>query len=170
MKALSLTQPWAHAIAVGSKRVETRSWSTEHRGLVAIHAALRHSKTELVSMAANWMWCGALGWTMGDNSLPWNRLQFGKIIAIANLIDCRPTESFTVGEIDDERGPDASIRPEYRLYRWCERDMGDFSAGRFGFVLANVRRLVTPIECKGALGFWTVPDSIEMAIREELAA
>lgn len=39
MKALSLTQPWASLIAIGAKRVETRSWSTNHRGPVAIHAA-----------------------------------------------------------------------------------------------------------------------------------
>ena len=32
MKAPSLWQPWASAIAVGAKRVETRSWPTNYRG------------------------------------------------------------------------------------------------------------------------------------------
>lgn len=32
MKAISLWQPWASAIAVGAKRVETRSWATKYRG------------------------------------------------------------------------------------------------------------------------------------------
>ena len=32
MKAISLWQPWASAVSVGSKRIETRHWSTNHRG------------------------------------------------------------------------------------------------------------------------------------------
>ena len=35
MKAISLWQPWASAVALGSKRVETRSWSTSYRGPLA---------------------------------------------------------------------------------------------------------------------------------------
>jgi len=39
MKALTLTQPWATLIACGAKRIETRSWATDFRGRIAIHAA-----------------------------------------------------------------------------------------------------------------------------------
>src|SRR5690348_17556570 len=39
MKALTLTQPWASLVAIGAKRIETRSWSTSYRGPLAIHAA-----------------------------------------------------------------------------------------------------------------------------------
>ena len=39
MKGLTLTQPWASAVALGIKHVETRSWRTEYRGAVLIHAA-----------------------------------------------------------------------------------------------------------------------------------
>lgn len=39
MKALTLWQPWASLVAMGEKRVETRSWSTRYRGELAIHAA-----------------------------------------------------------------------------------------------------------------------------------
>ncbi|MEV6651762.1 ASCH domain-containing protein [Streptomyces sp. NPDC051219] len=35
---LTLWQPWASAIAYGPKRIENRTWPTEHRGLVLIHA------------------------------------------------------------------------------------------------------------------------------------
>lgn len=41
MKALSLHQPWASAIALGLKHLETRSWATSYRGPLAIHAARR---------------------------------------------------------------------------------------------------------------------------------
>ncbi|MBP7583460.1 MAG: ASCH domain-containing protein [Spirochaetes bacterium] len=39
MKAISIRQPWAELIIRGIKDVENRSWFTEHRGLLAIHAA-----------------------------------------------------------------------------------------------------------------------------------
>lgn len=41
MKAITLWQPWASLIASGLKTIETRSWKTEYRGLLAIHAAAR---------------------------------------------------------------------------------------------------------------------------------
>uniref|UniRef100_A0A6M3LGZ5 Putative ASCH domain-containing protein n=1 Tax=viral metagenome TaxID=1070528 RepID=A0A6M3LGZ5_9ZZZZ len=39
MKAISLWQPWASAMALGLKRVETRHWYTSYRGPLLIHAA-----------------------------------------------------------------------------------------------------------------------------------
>src|SRR5262245_34467015 len=46
MKALSLWQPHATLMTVGAKKIETRSWATDYRGLVAIHAAKRFRETE----------------------------------------------------------------------------------------------------------------------------
>jgi hypothetical protein len=40
MKAISLWNPWAYAVPLGLKGVETRSWATNYRGPIAIHAAL----------------------------------------------------------------------------------------------------------------------------------
>jgi hypothetical protein len=40
--------------------------------------------------------------------------------------------------------------------------------GEYGFVLAEPRPLVTPIYCKGQLGFWTVPDDVVRQIDEQL--
>jgi len=36
MKAITLCQPWASAIAVGLKVYETRSWKTSYRGPLAV--------------------------------------------------------------------------------------------------------------------------------------
>lgn len=47
MKALTIWQPWATAIAIGAKRIETRSWETHYRGPIAIHAAARRNKAHL---------------------------------------------------------------------------------------------------------------------------
>lgn len=39
MKALSLKQPWAELIANGTKLIETRTWTTMHRGTLLIVAS-----------------------------------------------------------------------------------------------------------------------------------
>jgi hypothetical protein len=39
MKALTLWQPWASAVRLGEKKIETRCWTTKYRGEMAIHAA-----------------------------------------------------------------------------------------------------------------------------------
>jgi hypothetical protein len=41
MKALTVRQPWAWAIARGHKPIENRSWTTSYRGPLAIHAAAK---------------------------------------------------------------------------------------------------------------------------------
>ena len=46
MKAISLWQPWATLIAVGAKRLETRSWESRYQGELAIHAAKRWTADE----------------------------------------------------------------------------------------------------------------------------
>lgn len=45
MKALSIRQPWAELILQGRKTIELRTWSTTHRGALALHAAQK-MKTE----------------------------------------------------------------------------------------------------------------------------
>jgi hypothetical protein len=40
-KALSVRQPWASMIVWGLKTIEVRSWSTEYRGELFIHASKR---------------------------------------------------------------------------------------------------------------------------------
>jgi hypothetical protein len=39
MKALSVRQPWVELILQGRKTIELRTWSTTHRGALALHAA-----------------------------------------------------------------------------------------------------------------------------------
>src|SRR5262245_33853273 len=107
MRALSLWQPWASAIALGAKRVETRDWSTRYRGPLAIHAAKRVVRDELVYCATGTEWAAALwplGFRRGDS---WKHLRavlpFGAVVAVCRLVDCRSTASFTVAELDERR-------------------------------------------------------------------
>lgn len=41
MRALTIWQPYASLFPAGAKKFETRSWRTDYRGPIAIHAALR---------------------------------------------------------------------------------------------------------------------------------
>lgn len=161
MKAISLWQPWATAIAVGSKTIETRSWGTHYRGPIAIHAAKRMRKGELISYSCSWNWMGALAPTglkmHGDKRSLWELIPFGAIVAVADLADCRPTHTFALAEIETPRRPAGEHGD---LYKWTERQMGDFSLGRFGWVLKDVRPLVKPLPWKGEQGWFDVPDDL----------
>lgn len=45
---------------------------------------------------------------------------------------------------------------------------GDFTPGRYGWVLANVRQLNEPVMCSGAQQLWEVEPRIEARVREQL--
>jgi hypothetical protein len=47
VKAISIRQPWAWLIIAGKKDIENRSWSTNHRGPLAIHAGLGRATRSL---------------------------------------------------------------------------------------------------------------------------
>lgn len=78
--ALSIRQPWAWLVATGQKDIENRTWRTNHRGRILIHAGLNKSgwKPALLAELAK------------DISLP-NELQFGGIIGVATISACEET-------------------------------------------------------------------------------
>lgn len=158
VKCLSLWQPWASAIAIGSKRIETRCWATSYRGPLLIHAAKRCRVGELRELEQQNFWRGAMFPLVALNDHFRDRLPFGAIVAIADLVDCRPTSEFGYLELEMPRHPDG-INPMQAL-DWCEANMGDFSSGRFGWVLDNVRRIEPAIPYRGFQQLFNVPDNV----------
>lgn len=170
MKTISLWQPWASAIAYGAKRVETRSWKTDYRGPLAIHAAKRFVFQEIALYRSCYNWMAALPPLRGSG--PWvngkpvvgrpfvqwlkSQLPLGAIVATCEIADCRPSSSFTVEELDTRRFQPGQENDNPDLYSWTEGMMGDFSLGRFGWILKNIRRLETPISVIGRQGFFEV--------------
>ena len=61
MKVLTIKEPWASMILEGKKNIETRTWKTNHRGLILLHAS-KNPKSKIS----------------------------GKVFAVANIIDCLP--------------------------------------------------------------------------------
>lgn len=77
MKALSIRPPWAYAIAHLGKRVENRTWRTNYRGPILIHASSTMRNDDVRTLEA------IIGHKIDKTSLC-----RGAIIAIADLVDC----------------------------------------------------------------------------------
>jgi len=126
MRALTLTQPWASAVAVGIKRVETRSWATAYRGPLAIHAAKTMPKAAKEFYQEQW----SLG-----RRLP-SPLPLSAVVAVAELVGIETTE---------DAAPFLSR---------TELEFGNYGPLRFAWFLENVEALETPVPARGALGLW----------------
>lgn len=74
MKALTIKQPWATLIMQGDKRFEFRSWKTNFRGDVLIHAGKGLDKEAVVRL---------------KKYLP-DELPMGKILGKVTITDCVP--------------------------------------------------------------------------------
>lgn len=153
MKAISLMQPWAQLVAADLKSIETRSWSTSYRGQLAIHASKTFPSNarrlcyesvadrEVLVEDDPVMLVGgnllSLLPSMDEKSLP-----LGAIVGVATVYDCCPVE----------RVRDTITNQE--------RQFGDYSDGRWAWLLHEQRMLEHPIVCRGALGIWNVPERV----------
>lgn len=81
MKAISIRQPWADAIIWHGKDVENRSWSTQFRGPVLIHASKAWGRAERDDM-------DFIERTAGTKLEGVNRPLLGGIIGKAVIVDC----------------------------------------------------------------------------------
>ena len=88
MKALTIRQPWAWAIARGHKPVENRSWTTPYRGPLAIHAGLRWDDATLGALGVVVHRIRQQGGAVPPSlraDLPYSGT--GRIVAVAELVD-----------------------------------------------------------------------------------
>lgn len=148
MKALTLTQPWATLVAIGAKRIETRSWKTSFRGQIAIHAA-KGFPGSAKDLCMSRVFCSALGWPecptiltqewLDDNGRRIKALPLGCVLATATIVNCIETEM---------------IRRYVQPFSEIEEAFGNYAPGRFGFLLEDVIQFATPVPAKGALSLW----------------
>ena len=88
--ALSVLQPWASLLAVGAKRIETRSWFTPYRGAVAIHASKRFPMADQLLLKDRRFNSALVNhYALNDFGLP--NLPTGAILAVADLVACDST-------------------------------------------------------------------------------
>lgn len=148
IRGLTLYQPWAGLIAVGAKKVETRSWRTPYRGLLAIHAGKTRAPFDLEQILLD-----AAG--LSPSTAPDVVQAKGAFVAIVNLTGCIPTER--------------AVSTVAALGK-VEREFGDYSPGRWAWLLTDVVALDPVIPTRGAMGLWSVPPMIEQELRARLTA
>lgn len=136
MKAYTVYQPYAYATVAGLKHYETRTRQTNIRGRVAVHAAkldLKHA-TKGLSDHAFWSLLESAG---GKTVLP-----LGAVVGTVEIVDCVPVEEIM-----------------HKLTR-RERMLGDYSPGRFAWVLQNPIMFDYPIPTRGQQGWWEWDETI----------
>lgn len=134
MKALSLWQPHAQAIALGLKPYETRHWKTDYRGPLVIHAAKKQFRYKDYTLD----YYQEVGVRLKEVKYPMYALPYGVAVCVVDLVACIPTEK---------------VRDRIGRYEFW----GDFSDGRFAFKLENVRILNPYIPAVGRQGFFDIP-------------
>lgn len=147
LTALTIYQPWAGFIAAGMKRIETRSWPTAYRGEIAIHAGMHPMFCDTDDLALALL---EMRTKSKDLAAYEKLLARGAVVAAAMLVDCVRTEDVAVdlGE--------------------TELLLGNYSRGRWAWLLGNVIALDHPVHCRGQQGLWTLPPEVEAAVRAEL--
>ena len=133
MKAITLTQPWATLVAIGAKRIETRSWRTLYRGHLAIHAAKGFPELARERFF-NWEFREVLE---AHCIHSFHELPLGVVVATCTLVDC-------VRITPDNMPPPGG--PEFYF--------GDYTPGRWAWMLNSVKSLPYPIPLRGSLGLW----------------
>ena len=125
MKAITLEQPFASLVSIGAKTIETRPWSTDYRGPLAIHA-------EKSVKAVTDPYYRSL---LGSAGLDCERLPLGKIVAIARLVNCEKVVQSNI--------------PCYPQLAFSE-----FTPDWYAWELADICPLAPPIPTKGYDQLW----------------
>lgn len=148
MKALTVYQPWASLIVAGIKRIETRPMRTGQRDTLAIHAA---KASPLQTMAGMPYIDRERVLAIVDNELlvPAEDLPRGCLLGTVTVIDCLPAE--IVGKV-------------YNVGR-AEHQLGDYTEGRYAWVLRDPRQLGWVIPCRGYQGLWNTSRELEEVLR-----
>ena len=133
LKVLSLTEPYAYLIKLGKKKIETRSFKTNYRGELYIHA----SSTKIPK---EWKNNKELMNLIKDVDL-----SFGYIICKCNLVDCAYMDKEFLDKIKKDK---------------LEYLVGDYKLGRYAWILDDIEVLDRPIFAKGKLGIWNYQEDI----------
>ena len=184
MKALTLWQPWASLVALGLKTIETRGWRTNYRGPLLIHAAKRSPDAWVQGVTAMRQPDGR--WDIYAITEPGNGAThpcpLGAVVATCTLADVVPmvhpgeeeavrrleagdaTDPLLGGDlwlcepVEETDDPLEAIEAAGHVDVSDQRPYGDYSPGRYAWLLADVRALPQPMPAKGRQGLWT-PDS-----------
>ncbi len=136
MKVLSLTEPCATLIKEKKQLIETRSWKTDYRGELYIHASA-------TSIPKDWKEDKEFMSLLDDTPL-----NFGYIICKCTLVDCiYMTKEYVT-----------NIKKNNHQEYIC----GKYEEGRYAWILENITPLEHPIKAKGQLNIWNYYNEFEI--------
>lgn len=139
MRALTVRQPYAYAIACGEKTIENRTWNTTYRGLIAIHSAARPEPAAAFARVAM-----HLGLALDDLR---GRSVLGALVAVARLT-----------------GVCSNALPASPMSPVCCGCGAWAVNGQRHFQLADIRPLPEPIPTSGALNLWPLGAGLERRV------
>jgi hypothetical protein len=161
IRALTVQQPFAWAIAYAGKDVENRPWRTAWRGLVAIHAGLDMHPGHFPARTDEGLAAARALDKLGGRNNVWNPrhlvktslgpvhhpgLALGAVIAVAVIAGCHH---------------ESTEQPANSCSPWG-------MPGQFHWQLARVRPLAEPVPCRGRQRLWRLPGDVEKAVRAQL--
>lgn len=157
MKALSIRQPWAWAILNADKRLENRDWAgCAYRGAVLLHASKSVGTRDEFDDAVETILA------IANPAAGAERIAFLRTLAAMQIggRGYHHAEGHWVPAPELRRGGivgRARIHSVIRGGSDLSADQRAWWAGGFALVLADVEPLPF-VPCKGALGFFDVPD------------
>ena len=171
MRALTLQQPWAWAIAHAGKRLENRRWAYLRKGFVASLPRTRIAIHAGHKRPAAWD-CDHL--EAAGVELPAAAMRGGRIVATCQIVG--------VVRAVDAGAPSRDADAPYPYYEPLSGDLEqldrlpDFDRegqmarwwrGPFALVLGDVIALADPPHCDGHLGLWTLDKVREALVLDE---
>lgn len=144
MKALTIHQPWAYAIACAGKSPENRrNWRYSYTGPLAIHAGQDYAGVDAYRRVEQLAPGPLQPPGMPDEDPAW---AFGAFVAVVDLVGQHPS-----GECFDDAPGGCSP--------WADQFCTHLE-------LENVRPLATPIPARGYQGLWTPrPEHLRLLLR-----
>ena len=131
MKVISIKEPFATLIAKGIKKIETRSWKTNYRGELFIHASGKQLAKEFIK---------------NDFVLDLIKnmdVNYGNIICKCNLVDCIYMDEGFLNYINQNQ---------------IEYNLGEYKLGRYAWIIEDVEPIY-PMPAKGRLNIWNFDDT-----------
>ena len=150
VRAITLHQPWAAAVALGWKQIETRHWPVRPGGLLAIHSAKKwDSSSREAARRLELLVEKEQGYFSLMADCPANA--HGAIVAVCRLVSCV--------EMDD-----ALIEATPAL----ERAFGNWAPGRWAWGLKDVMPLEIPVQAVGRQSMWNLSKSQVLELERQI--
>lgn len=155
MKAITEWEPYATLIVSGLKLYETRSRRTSIRGTIAIHAAARPPLSPEKYKIEAWNQIAAALRTKGIGFMKYIDLPRGAVVGTVEITGCEQVINMITRTNPVNGAPHpAAILSNGQEICGTQLAYGDFTPGRWVWMLKNPKMFETPVPAKGRQGFW----------------